>query len=46
MLFICVTLTAFTFVGCGANDNLTDQRPALAKIEHSNLNDDDSQQLL
>lgn len=43
---LCVILIAFAFAGCGTNDALTDRRPALVKIEYSNINDDDSRQLL
>lgn len=43
---ICVILIAFAFAGCGTNNALTERRPALAKIEYSNINDDDSRQLL
>ena len=43
---ICVILIAFAFAGCGTNNALTKRRPALAKIEYSNINDDDSRQLL
>ena len=48
MPFICISviLIAFAFVGCGTNDALTERRPALEKIEYSNINDDDSRQLL
>ena len=43
---ICVILIAFAFAGCVTNNALTERRPALAKIEYSNINDDDSRQLL
>ena len=43
---LCVILIAFAFAGCGTNDALTERRPALVKIEYSNINDDDSRQLL
>ncbi len=43
---ICVILIAFAFAGCVTNNALTERRPALEKIEYSNINDDDSRQLL
>ena len=46
VLFLCGVLLVFAFAGCGADADPTDRRPALEKIEYSNLNDKDSQQLL
>ena len=42
MLAICVILIASAFAGCGA----VEQRPALGKIEYTNLNDSGSRELL
>ena len=46
MLTICVILIASAFAGCGADTDLPDKRPALEKIEYTNLNDSISQKLL
>ena len=46
MLAICVILIASAFVGCGADTDSPDERPALDKIEYTNLNDSVSQKLL
>ena len=42
MLAICVILIASVFAGCGA----AEQRPALDRIEYTNLNDSGSRELL
>ena len=42
MLAICVILIASAFAGCGADTDLPDKRPALGKIEYTNLNDSGS----
>ena len=39
---ICVILIASAFAGCGA----AEQRPALERIEYTNLNDSGSRELL
>ena len=36
---ICVILIASAFTGCGADADSPDKRPALEKIEYTNLND-------
>ena len=46
MLAICVILIASAFAGCGADTDLPDKRPALEKIEYTNLNDSRSRELL
>ena len=46
MLAICVILIASAFAGCGADTDLPDKRPALEKIEYTNLNDSGSRELL
>ena len=46
MLAICVILIASAFAGCGADSDSPDERPALDKIEYTNLNDSVSQKLL
>lgn len=46
MLAICVILIASAFAGCGADTDSPDERPALDKIEYTNLNDSVSQKLL
>ena len=46
MLAICVILIASAFAGCGADTDLPDKRPALGKIEYTNLNDSGSRELL
>ena len=46
MLAICVILIASAFAGCGVNTDSPDKRPALEKIEYTNLNDSVSQKLL
>ena len=46
MLAICVILIASAFTGCGADTDLPDKRPALGKIEYTNLNDSVSRKLL
>ena len=46
MLAICVILIASAFAGCGADADSPDERPALDKIEYTNLNDSVSQKLL
>ena len=46
MLAICVILIASAFTGCGADTDLPDKRPALGKIEYTNLNDSGSRELL
>ena len=46
MLAICAILIASAFAGCGADTDLPDKRPALGKIEYTNLNDSVSQKLL
>ena len=43
---ICVILIAFAFAGCGADADSPDKRPALEKIEYTNLNDSGSRELL
>ena len=43
---ICVILIASAFAGCGADTDSPDERPALDKIEYTNLNDSVSQKLL
>ena len=43
---ICVILIASAFAGCGADTDLPDKRPALEKIEYTNLNDSVSRKLL
>ena len=46
MLAICAILIASAFAGCGADTDLPDKRPALGKIEYTNLNDSGSRELL
>ena len=46
MLAICVILIASAFTGCGADADSPDKRPALEKIEYTNLNDSVSRKLL
>ena len=46
MLAICVILIASAFAGCGADTDLPDKRPALERIEYTNLNDSGSRALL
>ena len=46
MLAICAILIASAFAGCGADTDSPDERPALDKIEYTNLNDSVSQKLL
>ena len=46
MLAICAILIASAFAGCGADSDSPDERPALDKIEYTNLNDSVSQKLL
>lgn len=46
MLAICVILIASAFAGCGADIDLPDKRPALERIEYTNLNDSGSRALL
>ena len=46
ILAICVILIASAFAGCGADTDLPDKRPALEKIEYTNLNDSGSWELL
>lgn len=46
MLAICVILIASVFAGCGADTDLPDKRPALERIEYTNLNDSGSRELL
>ena len=43
---ICVILIASAFTGCGADADSPDKRPALEKIEYTNLNDSGSRELL
>ena len=43
---ICVILIASAFAGCGADADSPDKRPALEKIEYTNLNDSVSRKLL
>ena len=43
---ICVILIASAFTGCGADADSPDKRPALGKIEYTNLNDSGSRELL
>ena len=43
---ICVILIASAFAGCGADADSPDKRPALGKIEYTNLNDSVSRKLL
>ena len=43
---ICVILIASAFTGCGADTDSPDKRPALEKIEYTNLNDSGSRELL
>lgn len=43
---ICVILIASAFAGCGADTDSPDKRPALEKIEYTNLNDSGSRELL
>ena len=43
---ICVILIASAFTGCGAAADSPDKRPALEKIEYTNLNDSVSRKLL
>ena len=43
---ICVILIASAFAGCGADADSPDKRPALGKIEYTNLNDSGSRELL
>ena len=43
---ICVILIASAFTGCGADTDSPDKRPALEKIEYTNLNDSVSRKLL
>ncbi len=43
---ICVILIASVFMGCGADTDSPDKRPALEKIEYTNLNDSGSRELL
>ena len=46
MSAICVILIASAFAGCGADTDSPDKRPALEKIEYTNLNDSVSQKTL
>ena len=46
MLAICVILIASAFAGCGADTDLPDKRPALERIEYTNLNDSGSREHL
>ena len=46
MLAVCAILIASAFAGCGADTDSPDERPALDKIEYTNLNDSVSQKLL
>ncbi len=46
MLAICAILIASAFAGCDADTDSPDERPALDKIEYTNLNDSVSQKLL
>ena len=46
MLAVCVILIASAFAGCGADAASPDKRPALEKIEYTNLNDSVSRKLL
>ena len=46
MLAVCVILIASSFAGCGADAASPDKRPALEKIEYTNLNDSVSRKLL
>lgn len=46
MLAICVILIASAFAGCGTDTDLPDKRPALERIEYTNLNDSGSRELL
>ena len=46
MLAVCVILIASAFAGCGVDADLPEKRPALEKIEYTNLNDSVSQKLL
>lgn len=46
MLTICVILIASAFAGCGADTDSPDKRPALERIEYTNLNDSGSRELL
>ena len=46
MLTICVILIASAFAGCGADTDSPDKRPALERIEYTNLNDSGSRNLL
>ena len=46
MLAICAILIASAFAACGADSDSPDERPALDKIEYTNLNDSVSQKLL
>ncbi|MEI3072182.1 MAG: DUF4300 family protein [Oscillospiraceae bacterium] len=46
MLAICVIFIASAFAGCGVDADLPEKRPALEKIEYTNLNDSVSQKLL
>ena len=41
MMAICAILIASAFAGCGADTDSPDERPALDKIEYTNLNDVD-----
>ena len=43
---ICVILIASAFAGCSADTDSPDKRPALEKIEYTNLNDSVSQETL
>ena len=43
---VCVVLIAAVLAGCGADTDLPDKRPALGKIEYTNLNDSGSRELL
>ena len=42
ILILCIVLIAAILAGCGA----AEQRPALGKIEYTNLNDSGSRELL
>lgn len=46
MLAICVILIASAFAGCGTDTDLPDKRPALERIEYTNLNDSGLRELL
>ena len=46
ILILCIVFIAAVLAGCGADTDLPDKRPALDRIEYTNLNDSGSRELL